>query len=58
MATTNSNARLDESEDERNCVNEEHKEEDDEFSTYFTDNRVEIPEVDKVINQFNDVSYN
>lgn len=36
------------SEDERNCVNEENKEEDDEFSTYFTDNKVQIPEDDKV----------
>lgn len=44
----NSSARTDESEDERHGVNDENKEEDDEFSTYFSDNRVEIPDVDKV----------
>jgi hypothetical protein len=39
---------VDESDDERNCVNEEIKE-DDEFTTYFSENRVDIPEDDKVI---------
>lgn len=54
---------VEESDDERNCVNEENKEEDDEFSTYFSDNRVNIPEVDKVNNRsrlylvINDVSF-
>lgn len=38
-----------ESEDERNCVSEEPKEDDeDEFSTYFT-NRIDVPEDDNVI---------
>lgn len=36
------------SDDERNAVNEERKEEEDEFSTYFTDQKVEIPESDQV----------
>jgi hypothetical protein len=38
---------LQESDDERNCVEEE-KAEDDEFSTYFSENRVEIPENESV----------
>lgn len=44
-------AHIDESDDERNCVNEGNgdvKEEEDEFTTYFTDNRVDIPESDTV----------
>lgn len=49
MAHRNIGAVGEESDDERNCVNEEeNKEEDDEFSTYFSDNRVHIPEDDKV----------
>lgn len=44
----NRGAQIDESDDERTGVNEENKEEDDEFTTYFSENRVEIPEIDKV----------
>lgn len=36
------------SDDERNPAVDENKEEDDEFSTYFSDARVNIPENDKV----------
>lgn len=48
MAQHNIGSRTDESDDERNCVNEEIKEEDEEFSTYFSDNQVNIPENDQV----------
>lgn len=48
MAHINRAAQIDESDDERIGVNEENKEEDDEFSTYFSENRVEIPNDDKV----------
>lgn len=47
MARINRGAQIDESDDER-IVNGENKEENDEFTTYFTDNRVEIPNDDKV----------
>lgn len=43
MAQHNVGARTDESDDERNCVNDDIKE-DEEFSTYFSDNQVDIPE--------------
>lgn len=38
---------LQESDDERNIADEE-KPEEDEFSTYFSENRVEIPEIETV----------
>lgn len=38
---------LQESDDERNCAEDE-KTEDDEFTTYFSENRVEIPQNDTV----------
>lgn len=47
MAQHNISSRTSESDDERNCVNEETKE-DEEFSTYFSDNQVDIPENEQV----------
>lgn len=47
MSQPNLGARADESDDERNCVNEEIKD-DEEFSTYFSDNQVNIPETAQV----------
>lgn len=54
MAQQNISAHVDESDDERNAVNVEHKEDeeeedDPEFSTYFTDQKVDIPTDDKVL---------
>lgn len=48
MAQINRGAQIEESDDERIGVNQEIKEEDDEFSTYFSENRVQIPENDNV----------
>ncbi|CRL01680.1 CLUMA_CG014899, isoform A [Clunio marinus] len=45
---TSSSANLaDEADNERSAVNGENDEEDPEFSTYFTDQKVDIPEIDK-----------
>lgn len=53
MAQQNSSAHLEESDDERLDASAEIKdEENDEFSTYFTDQKVEIPEIDKVFTTF------
>lgn len=46
MQNHNSSAHLDQSDDERI----EREEDEDEFSTYFTDQKVDIPEDDKVLN--------
>lgn len=49
MAQQNTSAHLEESDDERLDASAEIKDdENDEFSTYFTDQKVEIPEIDKV----------